>query len=279
MSRWAVLAALVVAPVLGAACGLNVAGLKDTSDDSGAAPADATAEGTTAQDAAGGDVAAGEAGRDASSKDAASDAQTPDAHTDAMPAEAGGGCNTSTDCPPPMACQVNKTCGLSCGAGQSACNGGCCSVFTCVAFDNNHCGGACTPCAGLTPTCAGGTCTGSCGGPNDGTCQTSCCSAGQCAAVGAQSCGDWGAACVACSAATGGTNCELINTHYVCGCDGPGNQSQCATGNACHNMLCGAACDGQHPCNGGCCSGTDLATSTCVAACGGGMMCQQNYCQ
>ncbi len=282
MTRWLSLATLAVAAaVLAAACGLSNAGLNDTTDDSSTAPVDATTEATPGQDAmGGGDVGRSEAGLDAPVSDAPADVHISDAHADATPVEGGGGCATSTDCPPPMACQVNKTCGLSCGTGQSACNGGCCSVFTCVAFDNNHCGAACTPCAGLTPTCgAGGTCTGSCGGPGDGTCQTSCCNAGQCAAVGAQSCGDWGANCVACSAATGGTNCELINAHYVCGCDGPANQSQCAPGNACHNNLCGAACDGQHPCNGGCCSDDAIATATCVAACDGGTTCQQNYCQ
>jgi hypothetical protein len=277
MNRWAALAALAVASALGAACGLGVGGLRDTSDDSGASPVDATADGTTPKDGAGGgDVAPGDAGRDAPVTDAAAQQ---DAHADAMPA-LDAGCNSSTDCPIPQACQANKVCGLSCGTGQGPCNGGCCSLFSCVAFDNGHCGATCTACAGLKPTCgAGGSCTGSCGGPDDGTCQTSCCSAGQCAAVGNQSCGDWGAACVACSAATGGPHCELINASYVCGCDGPANQSQCPTGNACHNLQCGTACDGQHPCNGGCCSGNDLATSTCVASCGVGRACQGNYCQ
>ena len=279
MNRWAVLATPFVAAALGAACGLSDGGLEDTHDDSGAAEhPDATTDAATGPDAmAVGDGAAGDAG--APGTDAAADAHISDAHADATPVY-DGGCSTSADCPPPMACQGNKVCGSACGTGQGSCNGGCCSFFTCVAFDNDHCGATCTACAGLTPTCgAGGTCTGSCGGAADGTCQTSCCSAGQCATVGAQSCGNWGAACVACSVANGGPNCELVNANYFCGCDGPASQSQCAAGNACHNNLCGTSCDGQHPCNGGCCSGNTIATSTCVAACDGGMSCQGNYCQ
>jgi hypothetical protein len=279
--RSVALASLAVAAMLGAACGLSVGGLEDTREDSGTRSVDATADVTGTHDAAGGgDVAPGDAAFESSKADAALDAHIPDAHPDSMPVPDGGSCHASSDCPSPMACQGNKVCGSACGTGQGDCNGGCCSLFTCVAFDNDHCGATCTACGGQTPTCgAGGTCNGTCGGPGDGTCQTSCCSAGQCAAVGDQTCGDWGASCVACSAASSGTHCELLNTNYVCGCDGPGSQSQCPTGNACHNQQCGTACDGQHPCNGGCCSGNDLATSTCVAACSSGMACMGNYCQ
>jgi hypothetical protein len=283
MNRWAALAIFLMpaaAAALGAACGLSDGGLEDSHDDSGAEHPDATTDAATVHDAmGGGDGAVGDAGPGTPSADAAADAHISDAHADATPVY-DGGCSTAAGCPVPQACQANKVCGLSCGAGQSSCNGGCCSLFTCVAFDNDHCGALCTGCGGLTPTCgAGGTCTGSCGGTGDGTCQTSCCSAGQCAAVGNQTCGDWGASCVDCASTNAGTNCELINANYVCGCDGPANQSQCPTGYACVNKQCSTICDGQHPCNGGCCSGNDQASSTCVAACDGGMTCQGNYCQ
>ena len=75
-----------------------------------------------------------------------------------------------------------------------------------------------------------------------------------------------------------GSNCEFIAPNSVCGCDGPPSSAQCPTGNACLNMKCTTACDGQHPCNGGCCSGNDNATSTCLAVCPSTLKCTNNYC-
>jgi hypothetical protein len=115
------------------------------------------------------------------------------------------------------------------------------------------------------------TCTGC--GPNQ------CCDDGACTQIGNTACGDPGQACVDCTTSPLGNQCIMLNAHQTCGCAGPGNQNQCPTGNACYNKQCGTSCDGQHPCNGGCCSGNDVASSTCVAACGAGMMCQGNYCQ
>jgi hypothetical protein len=98
--------------------------------------------------------------------------------------------------------------------------------------------------------------------------------------VGNQSCGDFGATCVNCSGMASGSNCELIAFNYVCGCDGPGSSSQCPPGDACNNQQCATACDGQHPCNGGCCSGNDIGSSTCVPSCDGGAACPAgNFCQ
>ncbi|MGO8995704.1 MAG: hypothetical protein ACLQVI_20525, partial [Polyangiaceae bacterium] len=129
------------------------------------------------------------------------------------------------------------------------------------------------------PTCgANGTCNGNCGGATDGTCQTSCCNDGTCAAISGTTCGNFGAACVNCSGSDAGSSCELIGLNEVCGCDGPPSDSQCPPGNACYNEQCTTACDGQHPCNGGCCSGNNLASSTCVPSCEAGT-CTGNYCQ
>lgn len=111
-----------------------------------------------------------------------------------------------------------------------------------------------------------------------------CCSNGACVKVSNAACGNGDQACVDCTTPPGslaGNQCivpqgQALN---VCGCAGPGNENQCPTGNACHNQQCGTSCDGQHPCNGGCCSGNDLASSTCLAVCANGMSCQGNYCQ
>ncbi|HTQ43160.1 MAG TPA: hypothetical protein VMI75_10425 [Polyangiaceae bacterium] len=106
-----------------------------------------------------------------------------------------------------------------------------------------------------------------------------CCNdKGMCANAGNKSCGGGGATCVDCTNSPLGNQCVLITGVETCGCAGPGNQNQCPMNNACHNNQCGTSCDGQHPCNGGCCSGNDLATSTCVTACTGGMMCTMNFC-
>jgi hypothetical protein len=313
-TRWFALSCAAAAALLGASCGLSTGGLEDTGGDASVPGDDATADSTTTFDTGGfTDTAPGDTAAESSKVDAALDSPAPhDANSDSMPVEDGGkcmgtptscgppgscvdcthsasggacvkgacGCNGSNDCPAPTACQANKVCGSPCGGGQGPCNGGCCSFFSCVAFDNGHCGGSCTPCGGPTPTCgANGMCNGNCGGPGDGTCQTSCCSNGTCAAIGDQTCGDWGSTCVACSAATGGAHCKLIGVDYQCGCDGPGSPDQCPVGDACHNMLCSSSCDGQHPCNGGCCSGNVIATSTCVAGCDGGLNCTGSYCQ
>lgn len=311
---WLVVACLAASALLGVACGLSTSGLEDTGGDSAAPGNDATADMTTTFDTGGGvDAATGDVATESSKADAFGDAPSPhDAQADSMPPPQDGGackgsptscgspgkcvdctssgngaacvggacgCNGPKDCPAGNACQGNKTCGSACGTGQSACNGSCCSLFSCVAFDNNHCGGACAPCGGQTPTCgANGMCNDSCGGTGDGTCQMSCCNAGHCAGVGNQTCGDWGASCVACSITAGGANCELVGINFQCGCDGPNHPEQCPTGNACYNMQCGATCDAQHPCNGGCCSGNSLLTSTCVAACSDGGMCMGGVC-
>jgi hypothetical protein len=121
------------------------------------------------------------------------------------------------------------------------------------------------------PVDTGPTCTAC--GPN------MCCNAGSCTNSGDRACGDPGQACVDCASAMAGTKCITLNGHQVCGCAGPGNSDQCSPNMACHNNQCGAACDGQHPCNGGCCSGNDLANSVCIAACAQGAKCQGNYCQ
>ncbi|HEY6458811.1 MAG TPA: hypothetical protein VIY73_01635, partial [Polyangiaceae bacterium] len=105
-----------------------------------------------------------------------------------------------------------------------------------------------------------------------------CCSGGSCVAVGPTACGDPNQACVDCTGAATGNQCVFLNLHDVCGCDGPGSEDQCPTGNACHTQQCGAACDVQHPCSGGCCSGNDPG-STCVATCPGEQQCTGNYCQ
>jgi hypothetical protein len=105
-----------------------------------------------------------------------------------------------------------------------------------------------------------------------------CCSGAICVTIGATACGDPGQKCVDCTGAAAGNQCILLNLHEVCGCAGPANEDQCPTGDACHNQQCGTSCDGQHPCNGGCCSG-NLATSTCVVACPANAQCTGNYCQ
>jgi hypothetical protein len=108
---------------------------------------------------------------------------------------------------------------------------------------------------------------------------TSCCNAGKCANVGDKTCGDPGQPCSDCSTSPNGSKCIALGGHQVCGCGGPGNPNDCPNGMACHNQQCVTACDGQHPCHGGCCSGNDLATSTCMPTCGPGTTCQGNYCQ
>jgi hypothetical protein len=108
-----------------------------------------------------------------------------------------------------------------------------------------------------------------------------CCNdKGMCAnAGGGKSCGSLGEPCVDCTNSPLGSQCEVVGGVQQCGCDGPGNQNQCPMNNACYNNRCGTSCDGQHPCNGGCCSGNDIGTDTCLTACTGGMMCMMNYCQ
>jgi len=107
-----------------------------------------------------------------------------------------------------------------------------------------------------------------------------CCNdKGMCTNAGNKTCGSLGETCVDCTNSPLGNQCVVIGGVQTCGCAGPGNQNQCPMNDACHNNQCGTSCDGQHPCNGGCCSGNDLATSTCVTACTSGMMCMMNYCQ
>jgi len=115
------------------------------------------------------------------------------------------------------------------------------------------------------------TCTGC--NPNE------CCDNGTCTKIGNTACGDPGQTCVDCTASPLGNQCIMLNMHQTCGCAGPGNQNQCPMNNACHNMQCGTSCDGMHPCNGGCCSGNNIASDTCLAACTQGMMCMGGYCQ
>jgi hypothetical protein len=120
-------------------------------------------------------------------------------------------------------------------------------------------------------------------GPPPPTCTgcapNQCCNdKGMCAGIGNKTCGDPGLACSDCTNSPLGNQCIMLGGHQTCGCGGPANSNQCPMNNACHNMQCGTSCDGQHPCNGGCCSGNDVATSTCVAMCVG-MTCMGNYCQ
>jgi hypothetical protein len=125
--------------------------------------------------------------------------------------------------------------------------------------------------------------------PPPPTCQgcgaTQCCGGnGTCTDIGNASCADPGQPCVDCTMPPGnntGDQCIMIQgeTHYVCGCLGPGSSNQCPLGYSCHSQQCTTSCDFQHPCNGGCCSGHDFATSTCVAGCDGGTMCFMGYCQ
>jgi hypothetical protein len=106
-----------------------------------------------------------------------------------------------------------------------------------------------------------------------------CCNSGKCSPIGDHACADPGQDCVDCASAATGNKCIALAGHQVCGCAGPANKEQCPANMACHNQQCGVACDGQHPCNGGCCSGNDLATSVCVVACASGTACMGNYCQ
>jgi hypothetical protein len=87
---------------------------------------------------------------------------------------------------------------------------------------------------------------------------TQCCKDGVCTDVGNTSCADPGQACVDCTTSPRGNQCLMLNAHQTCGCSGPNSPDQCPMNNACHNQQCGTSCDGQHPCNGGCCSGNLL---------------------
>jgi hypothetical protein len=297
-AAWSLLAYAAFAVWFLGACGLSAEGLGPPDD--GGPPADATAVAPSAEGGAGADAPSG--------------TQPPEAGPgpDAIPPQEGGGacanttascgspgkcvdctsssqgtacvggacgCNGPNDCPPHLACQPNHLCAAAC-TGPDQCNGGCCSAATCIAFDNEHCGGPCLPCGGLTPTCGtDGACHGTCGGPQDGTCQGSCCNAGTCALVGDNSCGDYGQSCTDCASGDAGTKCMLIGGNSVCGCQGPLNQDQCPTGMACYMNHCGQACDGQHPCNGGCCSGNDIHMDTCQPQCRNGQQCIGGFCQ
>ena len=308
-SGWLALSCTVLAAFVAAACGLSTRGLGDDPVDGGLPASDAMADTTTFD---GGTMFDGGLS-EAETRDVYVDSPLSDADPDSMRAEDGGacmnsptscgppgkcvdctassngsvcvsgacGCNSSNDCPPPGACQANHVCGSSCGTGQMPCNGGCCSQLVCVPFDNAHCGSACGPCGGQTPTCGSdGMCNGKCGGAGTGICQMSCCNAGTCATVGDHTCGDWGQACADCMGAAAGSSCEPVSAGtYACGCDGPGNGNQCPMNTACYNLRCTTSCDGQHPCNGGCCSGNKIASSTCVASCDAGTGCMGNMCQ
>ena len=89
------------------------------------------------------------------------------------------------------------------------------------------------------------------------------------------SCGAPGA-CVDCATSSLGHVCVVIDGAQTCGCGGPANPQDCPAQTACRDMLCATACDGQHPCNGGCCS--TETNGTCVAACGPGAVCVVNVC-
>ena len=314
----AALTLCAAAGLLAAACGLGTSGLEGSDDAGVTQGADAGLDATTDTGPVTGDSATSDGGKvdaptDVQAHDVAHDAPQTDAPTDSAPPPQDGGvcantptscgapghcescvgssqggacvggacgCNGPGDCPVPGACQLNHTCGTPC-AGPGECNGGCCSNFTCVTFDNAHCGVTCSPCIGATPTCgANGSCNGNCGGSGDGTCQTSCCNAGTCAIVGNASCGDYGMACVNCSTSSMGSVCEITVNGGGCGCDGPGSSNQCPPGMSCYNKQCSTTCDGQHPCSTGCCSGNMIGTSMCVPNCGdAGMTCNMNYCQ
>jgi hypothetical protein len=309
-ARRLVLSCAALASVFVAACGLSTVGTGEGPE--GGGQADATADTTVPSEGGGGvdappfEAATGDGGVDASPPPdtGASDGPPVDAGpvpctntetscgppghcVDCTGAVAGHvcvngacGCNTPTDCPVASACQSNHTCGSSCGGGgQGGCNGGCCSTGNCVAFDNNHCGAACNPCGGQQPTCgADGSCNGDCGDAGNGTCQNSCCGSGTCAAITPQTCGNPGSTCVDCTSSPAGNQCEMFGGLNFCGCDGPGNQTQCPPNNACYMLQCGVACDGQHPCNGGCCSGGNMPAA-CLDNCPSGESCKMNFCQ
>ena len=184
------------------------------------------------------------------------------------------GCQTFSDCPIGNACdpKVHK-CSASC-AGNLACNGGCCDGQKCQAGGTpSACGGgggACVACGGGTPTCASGACTSTCsvGAPGaPGVCgQGFCCNAqNQCAAVGNASCGAVGATCLDCTPGVAGAVC-LGNG--LCGCK---SGADCATNQACKNGLCSSACDGNSPCNSGCCANGTCAPGVTQTACALGM--------
>jgi hypothetical protein len=89
------------------------------------------------------------------------------------------------------------------------------------------------------------------------------------------SCGAPGA-CVDCATSSQGHACVVINGAQTCGCGGPANPQDCPAQLACRDMQCATACDGQHPCNGGCCSAA--TNGACVAVCGPGAACIVNVC-
>jgi hypothetical protein len=97
---------------------------------------------------------------------------------------------------------------------------------------------------------------------------------GPCANTAA-SCGATGA-CVSCATSLLGQTCLLLNGAETCGCGGPALPTDCPVGMACRTMQCETACDGQHPCNGGCCSA--VTNGTCVASCPNNATCVLNAC-
>ena len=75
------------------------------------------------------------------------------------------GCAVAADCPAGASCNTTThTCEAACGAGHTACNGGCCDGI------RNYCtpgtadwacgstGGGCNACGASTPHCNGGAC-------------------------------------------------------------------------------------------------------------------------
>ncbi|MSP58780.1 MAG: hypothetical protein EXR72_00280 [Myxococcales bacterium] len=186
------------------------------------------------------------------------------------------GCLAALDCDPGKVCAGGKCSAQGCDANRP-CNGGCCDNGNCVAgTESGKCGingKICSLCGAGTPTCAGGVCASACvaGQPGAaGVCGPGfCCGANdQCTKLSDGTCGLQGAICADCAQSGVGPRCVPSG---ACGCGGP---ADCPKGEACKAGVCGAACDVNAACNGGCCSGGMCQVGNTASACAvGGAQC------
>jgi hypothetical protein len=116
---------------------------------------------------------------------------------------------------------------------------------------------------------ASGSCTATCSATQP--CNGGCCAGATCATgTTADACALGQAVCGSCLVSSSGKACLNFGGANTCGCT---NAADCPANQACNTTThtCGAACDSNTPCNGGCCSaasGGNCQTGTAKTVCG-----------
>jgi hypothetical protein len=184
--------------------------------------------------------------------------------------------NGGANCGNGFCCDANNTCQTvgnnSCGPSGAACVDCSKSANGPICSNNGTCGcGSDTDCP-MNQACKGGVCGTACD-VND-PCNGGCCNpnGNVCAAGNTQmACATTNSkSCVSCANNNMGTACVSANNMVFCGCN---SSTDCPALTACNTTthLCGAACDMNTPCNGGCCTAANNGTcmqGTMTGACG-----------